>query len=62
MRFPKPPRCIVREHFVENSKIGELSEKILELMESYNLKVFDLEYINELIEKTLEREEKECSY
>ena len=47
---------------MENSKIGELSEKILELMESYNLKVFDLEYINELIEKTLEREEKECSY
>lgn len=47
---------------MESSKIGELSEKILELMESYNLKVFDLEYINELIEKTLEREEKECSY
>ena len=42
---------------MENSKIGELSEKILELMESYNLKVFDLEYINELIEKTLERVE-----
>jgi hypothetical protein len=40
----------------------ELSEKIAALMESYKMKVYDLEYINELIEKTIERNEKECSY
>jgi len=28
-------------------------------MEEYNMKVYDLEFINELIEKTVE---KECSY
>lgn len=41
---------------------NELGEKIAELLESYNMKVYDLEFINELIEKTIERNEKECSY
>ena len=41
---------------------NELCEKIAELMESYNMKIYDHEYINELIEKTIERNEKECSY
>lgn len=41
---------------------NELCEKIVELMESYNMKVYDFEYVNELIEKTIERNEKECSY
>jgi hypothetical protein len=40
----------------------ELGEKIVVLMESYNLKVYDQEFITELIEKTIERDEKECSY
>ena len=41
---------------------NELIQKIIELLESYNMKVYDDEYINELIEKTIERNEKECSY
>jgi hypothetical protein len=44
------------------NKFCELGEKILKLMEEYNMKVYDLELINELIEKTVERDEKECSY
>lgn len=40
----------------------ELCEKIAELMTNHGMKVFDLEYINELLEKTIERAEKECSY
>lgn len=44
------------------NKIVELCEKIAELMEKYNMKVYDFEFINELIEKTIERNEKECSY
>jgi hypothetical protein len=47
---------------MENQKFYELSEKIAKLMESYKLNVYDLEFINELIEKTIERNEKECSY
>lgn len=47
---------------MNNNKFYELGEKIAKLMESYNMKIYDLEYINELIEKTIEREEKECSY
>jgi hypothetical protein len=47
---------------MEISKFEELSKKIVELMESYNMKVYDLEYVEELIEKTIERDEKECSY
>jgi len=47
---------------MEKQKFYELSEKIAELMESYRMKVYDLEFINELIEKTIERNEKECSY
>jgi hypothetical protein len=47
---------------MEISKFKELSKKIVELMESYNMKVYDLEYVEELIEKTIERDEKECSY
>jgi hypothetical protein len=47
---------------MENMKFYELSEKIAKLMESYNMKIYDLEFINELIEKTIERNEKECSY
>lgn len=47
---------------MEKQKFYELSEKIATLMESYKMKVYDLEFINELIEKTIERNEKECSY
>jgi len=47
---------------MEKQKFYELSEKIAALMESYKMKVYDLEFINELIEKTIERNEKECSY
>jgi hypothetical protein len=47
---------------METTKIYELGEKIAELMENYGMKVYDLEYVNELIEKTIERNEKECSY
>jgi hypothetical protein len=43
-------------------KLCELSEKIAKLMEEYKMRVYDLELINELIEKTVERDEKECSY
>jgi hypothetical protein len=43
-------------------KLFELSEKIAKLMEEYKMRVYDLELINELIEKTVERDEKECSY
>jgi hypothetical protein len=43
-------------------KLCELSEKIAKLMEEYKMRVYDLEFINELIEKTIERDEKECSY
>jgi hypothetical protein len=35
---------------------NELCEKIVKLMESYNMKVYDFEYVNELIEKTPETE------
>jgi hypothetical protein len=31
-------------------------------MEKYNMKVYDFEFINELIEKTIERNEKKCSH
>lgn len=47
---------------MENTKFYELGEKIAKLMEQYNMKVYDLEFINELIEKTIERDLKECSY
>ena len=43
-------------------KFCELVEKIAKLMEEYKMRVYDLEFINELIEKTVERDEKECSY
>lgn len=43
-------------------KLCELSEKIAKLMGEYKIRVYDLEFINELIEKTIERDEKECSY
>ena len=44
------------------AKLVELSEKIAKIMETYDLRVYDLEFINELIEKTIERDLKECSY
>jgi hypothetical protein len=44
------------------NKFYELGQKILKLMEEYNMRVYDLEFIDELIEKTIERDEKECSY
>jgi len=47
---------------VENAKFYELSERIAKLMEEYKMKIYDLEFINELIEKTIERNEKECSH
>ena len=42
--------------------MNELSEKIAKLMEEYKMRVYDFELINELIEKTIERDQKECSY
>lgn len=39
-----------------------LCEKNADTMEKYNMKVYDFEFINELIEKTIERYEKECSH
>jgi hypothetical protein len=44
------------------TEVCELGEKIAALMTKHGMKVFDLEYIEELIEKTMERAEKECSY
>jgi hypothetical protein len=40
----------------------ELIYKIVEIMEKYKLKVYDTEYVEELVEKTIERNQKECSY
>ena len=56
------PSIQLGDSTMENMKFYELSEKIAKLMESYNMKIYDLEFINELIEKTIERNEKECSY
>lgn len=47
---------------MKTNELEELTQKMVELMESYNMKIYDLEYINEFIEKTIERAEKECSY
>jgi hypothetical protein len=47
---------------VKNNDFIELVKKIADLMENYKMKVYDFEYIEELIQKTLERNEKECSY
>lgn len=41
---------------------SELSEQIAELMAKHGMKVYDLEFIEELLQKTEERAEKECSY
>ena len=40
----------------------EISEKIAKIMEEYKMRVYDFEFIEELIEKTIERDLKECSY
>jgi hypothetical protein len=45
-----------------DNEFCELSKKIIELLESYKMRVYDSEYVDELIEKTLERDQKECSY
>lgn len=45
-----------------DNKVCELGEKIAELMTKHGMKIFDLEFIDELIEKTIERAEKECSH
>jgi len=42
--------------------VKELGEKIAKLMEEYKMRVYDFEFIEELIEKTIERDLKECSY
>ena len=42
--------------------MNELIEKIAKLMEEHKMRVYDFEFINELIEKTIERDQKECSY
>lgn len=42
--------------------LNVLADKIAKLMEEYDIRVYDLEFINELIEKTIERDQKECSY
>jgi hypothetical protein len=52
----------LKEKKVQQEKMPELCEKIAELMTKHGMKVFDLEYINELVEKTILRAEKECSY
>jgi len=43
-------------------KVCELGEKIAQLMTNHGMKVYDLEFIDELIQKTEERAEKECSH
>lgn len=48
--------------FNSESEFCELSKKIIKLMEDYGMKVYDDELVHELIEKTIERNEKECSY
>lgn len=53
---------LLKEKKMRQEKMLELCEKIAELMTKHGMKVFDLEYINELVEKTIERAEKECSY
>ena len=40
----------------------ELGEKIAKIMEEYKMRVYDFEFIEELIQKTIERDLKECSY
>lgn len=45
-----------------NPRTMELCERIAKLMEEHGLKVFDMEFILELLEKTVERAEKECSH
>lgn len=47
---------------VKNIENVQLGEKIARIMEEHGLKVYDLEYIDELIEKTIIRNEKECSH
>jgi len=47
---------------MNQNEYAELIKKIIELLESYSMKVYDDEYVNELIQKTLERNEKECSH
>ena len=42
--------------------MNELIEKIAKLMEEHKMRVYDFEFINELIEKTIDRDQKECSY
>jgi hypothetical protein len=42
--------------------VKEISEKIAKIMEEYKMRVYDFEFIEELIEKTIERDQKECSY
>ena len=42
--------------------VKEISEKIAKIMEEYKMRVYDFEFIEELIEKTIERDLKECSY
>jgi hypothetical protein len=49
-----------RECTMQNMK--ELGEKIAKIMEEYKMRVYDFEFIEELIEKTIERDQKECSY
>lgn len=56
------PGSAPREGTMQKIKFYELGEKIAKLMEEYNIKVYDLEFINELIEKTIERDQKECSH
>lgn len=45
-----------------NYSLNVLADKIAKLMEECGIRVYDLEFINELIEKTIERDQKECSY
>lgn len=46
----------------EEKSYCELAKKIAELMENYKLKIYDFEFIEELIEKTIERDQKEGSH
>lgn len=39
-----------------------LVRMIVELMERHGLRVYDTEYVEELILRTVERDEKECSH
>ena len=47
---------------VQNAQGRPMDEEIAQVMERHGLRVYDLEFIHELIEKTVLRDQKECSH